>query len=788
MKRVCLAAALGLCCVVGNPQAGSQAGPNTSPGTRDGGGDWLDTDHPVAELRPGFSGAGLTIEGDGATFFNGAPVFPPAQDPSGAVVRLFPSPDQARAIAMQWDLDWGGLRVALLDLAQKRVVRADLIPETAVRGNGSGPDVRVALLPIAWSPDSRFAVYLRSAEEWRADPVLLDAATGATSVLAPNDLAPGTWSFPDLTSLRWDDRGLATMRYDVLRCADADCTAPEKVGVVEGSVGVSARTFEPGLPGNRAQQATEQRRSGSINVGERVVSWWLSPQGSDHVRFAFDLNGYENTYLLDCHSRRFLWTENRSIATGEITDNAQGSQWRPLNAGSAISNAVFEAACPEVMKRPALAGDSSYSEAGLQAHAEDAEALTRAELLRREREYKSSFAELCADPYTRESGLPCPYIAKSTCEGEACVTRGPMRATQSLALVAFPGSDRIVARVQPDEYVFAEYGEVWLAPCMTRVTTKADPALPHAGEFFWRLQYVGEGFFEYWSPTQTEQFEEWSADTISASVDPKKDPCNTSTHAEWLLLATKDGQRGWTAKPKTLAGSDRYGSERLVDVPGWVVDRQNREPLAVGSVYESVLLSDGQSTITTTVTAATSGLPLSDAGEFANRRRLAEATQPRAKGVSRDDSGPLHGDPPPGEQTMGPFTIRAQLPTGMRPDEVVNALKSAATERSLLFVGESPFYKQVQAVTGEPYRYVNFLSFAHAAANKTLLDQSDEFAAYLPIRIAVVEDAQGRLWLHTLDFESIIALTGASDPSIRDVNALQQQVTELMKSVADGDF
>jgi len=41
---------------------------------------------------------------------------------------------------------------------------------------------------------------------------------------------------------------------------------------------------------------------------------------------------------------------------------------------------------------------------------------------------------------------------------------------------------------------------------------------------------------------------------------------------------------------------------------------------------------------------------------------------------------------------------------GLSTEDVVESMKSIAVSRNFLFVGESPFYKQIRAITGEDYR------------------------------------------------------------------------------------
>ncbi len=126
---------------------------------------------------------------------------------------------------------------------------------------------------------------------------------------------------------------------------------------------------------------------------------------------------------------------------------------------------------------------------------------------------------------------------------------------------------------------------------------------------------------------------------------------------------------------------------------------------------------------------------------------------------------------------------------GLTPEEVVESLKSLATARNFLFVGESPFYKQIKAITGEDYRYVNFLSFCDARVGKAMLEYRDQYSGFMPCRIALVQEKSGRLWLYTMNLDLMIH-GGKKLPDNLRADALRVRtiIKEMMEGAAKGDF
>ena len=130
-----------------------------------------------------------------------------------------------------------------------------------------------------------------------------------------------------------------------------------------------------------------------------------------------------------------------------------------------------------------------------------------------------------------------------------------------------------------------------------------------------------------------------------------------------------------------------------------------------------------------------------------------------------------------------------EVDEGLTPEDVIQSLKSLATSRNFLFVGESPFYKQIKAITGEDYRYVNFLSFCDAKVGKIMLEYRDQYSGFMPCRIALVEDKTGRLWLYSLNLELMIHGGKALPAEMKEsAQRVSKTIQEIMQGAAKGEF
>ena len=125
----------------------------------------------------------------------------------------------------------------------------------------------------------------------------------------------------------------------------------------------------------------------------------------------------------------------------------------------------------------------------------------------------------------------------------------------------------------------------------------------------------------------------------------------------------------------------------------------------------------------------------------------------------------------------------------LSPEDVVESMKSLAASRSFLYVGESPFYKQISAITGEDYRYVNFLSFCDARVGKQMLEYRDQYSGFMPCRIALVEDRNGKLWLHSMNLDLMIHGGKQLPPDLKSAALrVRDTIRAIMQGAAKGEF
>lgn len=132
---------------------------------------------------------------------------------------------------------------------------------------------------------------------------------------------------------------------------------------------------------------------------------------------------------------------------------------------------------------------------------------------------------------------------------------------------------------------------------------------------------------------------------------------------------------------------------------------------------------------------------------------------------------------------------KMEVEEGLTPADVEETMRFVANEHNIKNVGELPLSKEVEAITGEKPRFFKIFMFCNGLTAANMLDYSDAFSAYLPCRVSLVEDKQGKLWLYSLNMDAMI-YGGKPLPAALKEEAIgvKEIILDIMKRGAAGDF
>lgn len=121
--------------------------------------------------------------------------------------------------------------------------------------------------------------------------------------------------------------------------------------------------------------------------------------------------------------------------------------------------------------------------------------------------------------------------------------------------------------------------------------------------------------------------------------------------------------------------------------------------------------------------------------------------------------------------------------------DVEETMKFVANEHNIKNVGELPLSAQIEAMNGKKSRFLKIYMFCNALTAAQMLEYSDSYSAYLPCRVSMVEDKQGKLWLYSLNMDAMI-YGGKPLPAELKEEAMgvKDIILDIMKRGAEGDF
>ncbi|MCU7838926.1 MAG: DUF302 domain-containing protein [Candidatus Thiodiazotropha sp. (ex Troendleina suluensis)] len=131
--------------------------------------------------------------------------------------------------------------------------------------------------------------------------------------------------------------------------------------------------------------------------------------------------------------------------------------------------------------------------------------------------------------------------------------------------------------------------------------------------------------------------------------------------------------------------------------------------------------------------------------------------------------------------------IKMSLKKGVSIEDAGEAMTSKASELNLKLVGRQKVHEEVRA-RGKESPHLEILQFCtpEDAVKMVMLDPV--YAAYMPCRISMVEDANGKAWLYMLNLDMLIN-SNTLPPELQAIAIrVNQAMLAVMTAGATGEF
>jgi len=134
-------------------------------------------------------------------------------------------------------------------------------------------------------------------------------------------------------------------------------------------------------------------------------------------------------------------------------------------------------------------------------------------------------------------------------------------------------------------------------------------------------------------------------------------------------------------------------------------------------------------------------------------------------------------------------TWKVPLAEGISWQDAEESMRFVANDHNIRNVGELPLSEQVANMTGQDQRFLKIYQFCNPLTAMKMVNYEDAFSAYLPCRIAMIEDKAGKYWLYALDMDMMI-YGGKSLPQdlLEEAKKVKMIIQDIMSRGAAGDF
>jgi uncharacterized protein (DUF302 family) len=137
---------------------------------------------------------------------------------------------------------------------------------------------------------------------------------------------------------------------------------------------------------------------------------------------------------------------------------------------------------------------------------------------------------------------------------------------------------------------------------------------------------------------------------------------------------------------------------------------------------------------------------------------------------------------------VGQAILEMPLAEGVSMEDAVESMKLRANTLNFKLVAELPLSKQVEAMTGKPQRRMTIYQFCDALTAKQLLELNPAFAAFLPCRVALVEDDEGKGRIIMMNMENLIRAANLPPELRRKAEEVRDNLLSIMVAGANGEL
>ena len=130
---------------------------------------------------------------------------------------------------------------------------------------------------------------------------------------------------------------------------------------------------------------------------------------------------------------------------------------------------------------------------------------------------------------------------------------------------------------------------------------------------------------------------------------------------------------------------------------------------------------------------------------------------------------------------------RVEIQSGISFDDAVDSLKLRANQHNLKFVGANALYKEIEALTGKPAKRMEIFNFCDGLTAQKMIAANPMMISFMPCRIAMVEDAQGKRWIISMMISSDM-INSLPEETRKNAERVMSAMKDIMLAASAGDL
>jgi len=131
--------------------------------------------------------------------------------------------------------------------------------------------------------------------------------------------------------------------------------------------------------------------------------------------------------------------------------------------------------------------------------------------------------------------------------------------------------------------------------------------------------------------------------------------------------------------------------------------------------------------------------------------------------------------------------VKLPLEEDVALEDAVESMKLRANILNIKLVAELPLSKQIKAM-GEKSRFIGIYQFCEPLTAKKMVEYDINFAAYLPCRIALVEDKKGKAWLVMMNLDILLNNPKLDANLLKEAKKVRDGLNEIIEAGANGEL